>query len=205
MSTDQIIWWRLLIEEFGPTFEHIKGEKNVIADALSWLDANFNEKLPANPLNDNMAYIFMTKEDIHETDFPLSPTLIAKCQRMDKELRKRSMSNANQNFITKKVEGVEVRELWDLPSIKLPFNGLNPLFSGFSLKKTLPKLMNLARVGLKQGTVQWCAGYCLFIETLILDYDVFVGVFLLPNHIGQRGSLVLNYDVFVGFSFSQTT
>jgi hypothetical protein len=35
MSTDQIIRWRLLIEEFGPTFMHIKGEKNVIADALS--------------------------------------------------------------------------------------------------------------------------------------------------------------------------
>ena len=34
MSTDQIIRWILLIEEFGPTFLHIKGEKNVIADAL---------------------------------------------------------------------------------------------------------------------------------------------------------------------------
>jgi hypothetical protein len=58
MSTDQIIRWRLLIEEFGPTFMHIKGEKNVIADALSRLDANFNEKLPTEPTNNSMAYIF---------------------------------------------------------------------------------------------------------------------------------------------------
>ena len=27
MSTDHIIWWRLLIEEFGPTFLQVKGEK----------------------------------------------------------------------------------------------------------------------------------------------------------------------------------
>ena len=74
MSTDRIIRWRLLIEEFGPTFLHIKGEKNVIADALSRLDANFNEKLPTEPTNDTMAYIFMTKADVKETDFPLSPT-----------------------------------------------------------------------------------------------------------------------------------
>jgi RNase H-like domain found in reverse transcriptase len=61
MSTDRIIQWRLLIEEFGPTFQHIKGEKNVIAHALSRLDADFNEKLPNNPSNDSMAYIFMTQ------------------------------------------------------------------------------------------------------------------------------------------------
>ena len=70
MSTDCIIWWRLLIEEFGPTFVHIKGEKNVIADALSRLDADFSETLPAEPTNDSMAYIFLTTKDIRETDFP---------------------------------------------------------------------------------------------------------------------------------------
>jgi hypothetical protein len=74
MSTDYIIRWRLLIEEFGPTFLHIKGEKNVIADALSRLDANFNEKLPTEPTNDSMAYNFLAKKVIKETDFPISPT-----------------------------------------------------------------------------------------------------------------------------------
>jgi hypothetical protein len=91
MSTDRIIRWRLLIEEFGPTFLHIKGEKNVIADALSRLDANFNEKLPTEPTNDSMAYIFLTNIDIKETDFPLSPNLIAKYQRLDKELKQSSL------------------------------------------------------------------------------------------------------------------
>ena len=88
MSTDQIIQWRLLIEEFlGPTFLHIKGEKNVIADALSPLDADFNETLPTEPMNHSMAYIFLTEKDIKETDFRLRPILIAKYQRLDKQLK----------------------------------------------------------------------------------------------------------------------
>ena len=75
MSTDRIIQWRLLIEEFGPTFLHMKGEKNVIADELSQLDADFNETLPTEPTNNSMAYIL--EKDIKETDFPLSPILIS--------------------------------------------------------------------------------------------------------------------------------
>ena len=49
MSSNRIIQWRLLIEEFGPTFVHIKGERNVIADTLSRLDADFSETLPTKP------------------------------------------------------------------------------------------------------------------------------------------------------------
>ena len=79
MSTDRIIRWRLLIEEFGPIILHSKGEKNIIADALSRLDVNFKEKFPVNPTNDNMAYIFLLKTDIKETDFA-SPTLADKYQ-----------------------------------------------------------------------------------------------------------------------------
>jgi hypothetical protein len=108
MSTDRIIRWRLLIEEYGPTFMHIKGEKNVIADALSRLDTNFNEKLPTEPTNDSMAYIFMTKTGVKETDFPLSPLLIAKYQRLDNKLKRRSTKSKSQNFNTKTIEGVEV-------------------------------------------------------------------------------------------------
>jgi hypothetical protein len=30
--------WRLVLEEFGPDLQHIKGERNVVADALSLLE-----------------------------------------------------------------------------------------------------------------------------------------------------------------------
>ena len=35
LASAQLIRWRMLLEEFGPSVEHIKGEKNVVADALS--------------------------------------------------------------------------------------------------------------------------------------------------------------------------
>ena len=55
-----------------------------------------------------MAYIILTEEDIKETDFPLSPILIIKYQRLDKQLKRKSMSTTNQNFNTKTIDGVEV-------------------------------------------------------------------------------------------------
>jgi hypothetical protein len=36
-STQRVLHWRLYLEEFSPTFEYIKGENNVTADALSRL------------------------------------------------------------------------------------------------------------------------------------------------------------------------
>jgi hypothetical protein len=102
MSTDRIIRWRLLIEEFGPTFLHIKGEKNVIADALSRLDADFDKTLLTKPTNESMTYIFLRVKDIKkETDFPLSPIFISKYQRLDKSLKRKAMSVTNQNYSTK--------------------------------------------------------------------------------------------------------
>ncbi len=37
-NTDRVIRWRLIIEEYNPTFEYIPGEKNIVADLLSRLD-----------------------------------------------------------------------------------------------------------------------------------------------------------------------
>ena len=38
LTNDRIIRWRLLLEEFAPEYRHIKGESNVVADALSRID-----------------------------------------------------------------------------------------------------------------------------------------------------------------------
>ena len=35
MSSDRIMRWRLLLEEYGLTLKHIQGSKNTVADALS--------------------------------------------------------------------------------------------------------------------------------------------------------------------------
>ena len=49
----------------------------------------------------------MTK-DVKETDFPLSPILIAKYQGLDKTLKQKCTSKTNDNFSITKLEGVEV-------------------------------------------------------------------------------------------------
>ena len=37
-NSDRVMQWRLYIEEYSPDLQYIKGEKNVVADALSRLD-----------------------------------------------------------------------------------------------------------------------------------------------------------------------
>jgi hypothetical protein len=45
LSNDRITRWRLLQEEYGPTYVHIAGKNNIIADALSRLEKDEDEKL----------------------------------------------------------------------------------------------------------------------------------------------------------------
>ena len=37
--------WRLILEEFGPELKYTKGEKNVVADALYWLEMSDNQEI----------------------------------------------------------------------------------------------------------------------------------------------------------------
>ena len=37
--------WRLILEEFGPELKYIKGEKNVVYDALSHLEKSPNQEI----------------------------------------------------------------------------------------------------------------------------------------------------------------
>jgi hypothetical protein len=45
LSNDRIIRWRLLLEEYGPKDVHIEGKNNIVADALSRLEKDEDEKL----------------------------------------------------------------------------------------------------------------------------------------------------------------
>ena len=76
--------WQLLIEEFGITIKHIKGEKNAIADALSHLDY-----MPTKSnISDTVEHVF-TMTQSETALFPLDMRHIAAAQDEDDELKKR--------------------------------------------------------------------------------------------------------------------
>ena len=127
LTNDRIARWRLLLEEFGPEYQHIAGKDNVVADALSRLDAQFS-KTPDCPKVDaqvcahtmavlvrNEAYAMpkttkklakrlVTQTDLEEDKFPLNPRLIAKEQNNDKWVKEQDSSE----FKVHKIEGVEL-------------------------------------------------------------------------------------------------
>ena len=47
-NTERVMRWRLVIEEFGPELRYIKGENNIVADALSRLDMMTDEQHSAS-------------------------------------------------------------------------------------------------------------------------------------------------------------
>ncbi len=38
LTLDQVYWWRLLLEEYGPKIDYAKGIHITIADEISWLE-----------------------------------------------------------------------------------------------------------------------------------------------------------------------
>ena len=109
MSSDRIIRWRLLIEEFAPTFQHVAGEHNVVADALSRIDADFDMPISdGKPSRYEMALANVRKDDLSQYEFPLSPQVIAKHQGMDTKLQKERSGKRSNEYAIKTVENVDL-------------------------------------------------------------------------------------------------
>ena len=83
----------MLLEEFGPTVEHIKGEKNVIADALSRLDLMPKQHDVLEDTSTPKQWSYVNQTDIDEViddSFPMSPKGIRNHQKKIK-ITKRSI------------------------------------------------------------------------------------------------------------------
>ena len=81
-NTECIMQWWLLIEDFGPIIEYIKGPKNVIANALCRL---YLVSLP-NDIQDMVDCYGLDKDDLPSDTFPISYQLINHEQNIDKTL-----------------------------------------------------------------------------------------------------------------------
>jgi hypothetical protein len=99
LSNDRITRWRLLLEEYGPKYVHITGKNNIVADALSRLEKDEDEKLSETEeglvlshamcaVEQNEARVMLeTKEELVENIMNVSPEIIAREQKKDTHLK----------------------------------------------------------------------------------------------------------------------
>ena len=86
--------WRLVLEEYGPELIYIKGEANIVADALSRMEMD-SKHIPTTDLEQAEAY---GTDKISTEIFPLNYQLIAKYQVTDKEIQKNKDKYVKQSF-----------------------------------------------------------------------------------------------------------
>jgi putative transposase len=98
--------WRLLIEEFGPRIEYIKGPKNIVADALSRLDlmtsAPTNSRVETSEPKSTELLLAecygLEKDDLPSTAFPVSYPLIQREQEKDETLLRLAESSKHYSL-----------------------------------------------------------------------------------------------------------
>ena len=74
-NTERVMRWRLILKEFGPELKYIKGENNVVADALSRLEKSPNQDI----LNISELYGY-GDEGLPDSAYPIRYHYIAKAQ-----------------------------------------------------------------------------------------------------------------------------
>ena len=97
-NTERVMRWRLLIEEYNPELHYVKGERNVVADALSRLaliddrtteghiDRDVVVTPPRAPSAQYLSDLFVTEPAEPESGFPLTFKDIQRVQQSDREL-----------------------------------------------------------------------------------------------------------------------
>ena len=88
LNTDRVLIWRLILEEYGPDIEYIKGENNIVADRLSRTPLNGNEE---NTQKSTYQQEILSKindtEEMPEGNFLINLKLIQKYQRLEPSTR----------------------------------------------------------------------------------------------------------------------
>ena len=98
-TSERVLRWQLLMEEFGPEIEYVKGKCNSVADAISGLDYS-GESLHSDT-NLYMNELFLQDEDDLAL-FPMSPKVIAEAQENCTVLKKQLKDKKNKKVYTKR-------------------------------------------------------------------------------------------------------
>ena len=94
-NTEHVKCWRLILKEFGPELKYIKGENNVVADALYHLEMSDNQEI----LNISEIYVYDDK-DLPYRAYPIHYHDIAKAQKNDAKLQKKLVLHKDYTLIT---------------------------------------------------------------------------------------------------------
>jgi hypothetical protein len=76
--------WRLILEEYGPELNYIKGENNIVADALSRLEMTSDDETEMD--DQFFAECFAADPEDFPTDYPMSYAQLASEQNKDARL-----------------------------------------------------------------------------------------------------------------------
>ena len=106
LASNRLIRWRMMLEEFGPKIEHVAGKNNVVADALSRLEITYKDADEVATDKEKPQLTYMTAREAKSENFPMSPNLIHKEQKKDKELQQKKKDDKSKRYSIKKVEGV---------------------------------------------------------------------------------------------------
>ena len=94
-NTEQVMQWRLILEEFGPELKYIEGEYNVVADALSRLEMSDNQEI----INIYEIYDYDDKY-LSDSAYPIRYHDIAKAQENDAKLQQKLVSQKDYTLDT---------------------------------------------------------------------------------------------------------
>jgi Integrase zinc binding domain len=87
--------WHLILEEYGPKLLYVKGEKNLVADALGRLPiATDNTDMDISDLYYLADHFGLEDSDLLDDIYPLHYQLIQKYQKTDKPLLKKFKQKA---------------------------------------------------------------------------------------------------------------
>ena len=89
------MFWRLILEEFGPKLKYIKCENNVLVDALSCLEMKDNQEI----LSISELYGY-NDADLPDSAYPICYHDISKSQKTDSKLKQKLFSNKDYTLDT---------------------------------------------------------------------------------------------------------
>ena len=108
-NTERVMRWRLILEEYGPELCYIKGENNVVADALSCLDLE-EYKSPSSIKEERLVFDHMAecygldKADLPTDLMPVNYKVIEHHQKHDRDLLKK-VKSFTKNYTLKTFHG----------------------------------------------------------------------------------------------------